>query len=309
MSQRWIKICHETRRKPELIEIARRLDMRTVLGRKTVMGLLIDMWIMFDEQTTDGILVGMTLEDLDIETGCPGFGSACVHVGWLEVTCEGLVMPHFAEHTSGSAKSRASDNRRKRKNFRSEPEKLPDHSGQKPGQIREDEIRKEKRTGTAGSSENAEPSRPIFGKSSKANIRTFEHILQMPELQRLSAEHIKPAGTCITGSVFDVQVERDLRASFDASADRRWAIVWYQQQLTAPKPVLTAASAAEAAIVLASVYAASRIRTEGGKVRSRWAIWSRWLRDRDASQVTDEDVRKAAGVVEELLQKRKETVA
>lgn len=154
-----------------------------------------------------------------------------------------------------------------------------------------------------------EPSRPDCENESN-RIRTFTELLRsIPELQKLADERIKPAGKRITGSVFDVQVERDLRASFDASADRRWAIVWYQQQLTAPKPVLTAASAAEAAIVLASVYAASRIRTEGGKVRSRWAIWSRWLRDRDASQVTDEDVRKAAGVVEELLQKRKETVA
>ena len=291
-----------------MIELARKLDMRTVLGRKTVIGMLIDMWIMFDEQTTDGVLVGMTLEDLDIEVGCPGFGCACVQVGWLESAPEGLVMPHFEEHTSGSAKSRASDNRRKRKGVREAPEKLPKSSGTKPGQIREDEIRKEKRTGTAGSSENTEPSRPEFGKALKTIARSFAVLSQLPEIQKLSDQTLKPAGKAITGSVFDVQVERDLRASFDSSSDRRWAILWYQQQLSAPKPVLTAGTAAEAAIVLASVYAAGRIRTEGGKVRSRWAIWSRWLRDQDGSQITDQDCCKAAAVLSELLSKRGETV-
>ena len=133
MSERWIKMTHELQRKPEVMQVARKLDAPPELQRFAAIAGLYVMWCLFDEQTTDGHLSGYTLTDLDTTVGLAGFGEAVVSAGWLEQTAEGLTMPNFDEHTSATAKGRASDARRKRQQRKTKPDKCPDVSGHQPG--------------------------------------------------------------------------------------------------------------------------------------------------------------------------------
>jgi len=141
MSERWIKLTHELARKPEVFSLARRLDQK----HQTVLGCLFLLWMWFDEQTTDGFLSNMTAQDSDSVVGCDGFSVAAEAIGWLEICNDGLRMPHFSDHTSQSAKTRASDARRKRVTRKTTghlSESKRTSTGQKPDQRRLEEIRK-----------------------------------------------------------------------------------------------------------------------------------------------------------------------
>lgn len=154
----------------------------------------------------------------------------------------------------------------------------------------------------------AEPSRPILNSEKQPQTgRSWAAVIAArPELKQLQSEPVRPAAAAwISGSIWDRQVERQLKATFARGDKLLWSVLWYQGQLTAPKPLLNGGNAAEAALVLASAYACQRI-AEGKVKTSRWALWSRWLKDRDASQVTDTDVQNASAAILRLISKRTE---
>ena len=65
------------------------------------------LWALADTHTTDGNLPGYSADWLNAHVGINGFAAACVRVGWLVVTDDGLSVPRFDEHNSESAKARA----------------------------------------------------------------------------------------------------------------------------------------------------------------------------------------------------------
>lgn len=112
MAGDWIKMTHALPEKPEVLAIAG----KTGLTRFDVVGRLFTLWRWFDNNTTDGNAVGVTLVTLE---EClfgysvnVGFVPAVVAVGWLEATDTGVRVVKFDAHISQSAKTRAQTNKR-----------------------------------------------------------------------------------------------------------------------------------------------------------------------------------------------------
>lgn len=107
----WIKMRTDLRRHPKVVRMASALNA----DRYRVIGGLLAVWAVFDEQTEDGFLEGYTPEAMDVEIGWPGFCAAMMAVAWLSFQEQGgLAVPEFDEHNGQSAKRRASDTKRKR---------------------------------------------------------------------------------------------------------------------------------------------------------------------------------------------------
>ncbi|WP_449103783.1 DnaT-like ssDNA-binding domain-containing protein [Pseudomonas veronii] len=83
--------------------------------RLRIIGGLHIAWSIFDTHSSDGVLVGYTVDAMDAVIGWPGFTQAMIDVQWASIDEAGsLVMPRFDEHNGASAKRRANDNERKR---------------------------------------------------------------------------------------------------------------------------------------------------------------------------------------------------
>lgn len=92
-------LCNDRR----LYEIARRLSWEEA---DTVLGKLFRFWAWAGVQSADGRLPGVTLGQIDIIVGCPGFASAMVAVGWLQEVRGGVLIPEFDRWLSPEAKAR-----------------------------------------------------------------------------------------------------------------------------------------------------------------------------------------------------------
>ena len=103
---------------PKVVRIASALKA----DRYRVIGALHAVWCLADEHTADGILDGYSMETLDESINWPGFSQAMKDVDWLEVNGKGLLIPRFDEHNGVSAKRRALDAERKRRDRVSAPE-------------------------------------------------------------------------------------------------------------------------------------------------------------------------------------------
>lgn len=112
MAGDWIKMRADLRRHPKVVRMASALDA----DKFRVIGGLHAVWSLFDEQTEDGLLEGYSPKALDDEISWPGFADAMQAIGWLEYDKEyGLFAPEFDEHNGQSAKRRAQETKRKRK--------------------------------------------------------------------------------------------------------------------------------------------------------------------------------------------------
>lgn len=111
MAGDWIKVEHATPDKPEVWKLAELLGC----SPNEALGLLIRMWIWFDQQSVDGNAGGVTgvtlMKRLDALLSRPGFAKSLEIVGWL--TADG--MPNFDYHNGESAKKRALTQKRVKK--------------------------------------------------------------------------------------------------------------------------------------------------------------------------------------------------
>lgn len=107
----WIKVRENLRRDPAVVHIASRLGVTS----RHVVGALVDVWSWAGALTADGELPMATVELLDEVAGSSGFAAAMVEAGWLVVTPQGLVFPHWDRHNSDQAKERAMSAERQRK--------------------------------------------------------------------------------------------------------------------------------------------------------------------------------------------------
>ena len=83
------------------------------VGEAAIIGALYWLWATADEHSTDGMLAGMTLRQMDRKTGVVGFGNAVASIGWVIESAEGVQLVRFEEHNGQSAKRRASESVRK----------------------------------------------------------------------------------------------------------------------------------------------------------------------------------------------------
>ena len=142
MSLPWIKIECGLINKPEVMQLAGLLD----IDEHTVVGHLVAFWSWVDaNMSRDCPDTTGTKRGLDRVAGRDGFTDALVQVGWLEFDGKRVTVPHFDYHLSQSAKTRATDARKKarqRAASRSKGDNVPLASGQEGGP---EEIRRDKK--------------------------------------------------------------------------------------------------------------------------------------------------------------------
>jgi len=142
MSLPWIKIECGLINKPEVMQLAGLLD----IDEHTVVGHLVAFWSWVDaNMSRDCPDTTGTKRGLDRVAGRDGFTDALVQVGWLEFDGSRVTVPHFEYHLSQSAKTRATDARKKarqRAASRSKRDNVPLASGQEGGP---EEIRGDKK--------------------------------------------------------------------------------------------------------------------------------------------------------------------
>jgi hypothetical protein len=108
MAGDWIKLEHTTPDKPEVVQMAARLN----IDQDAVVGKLVRIWVWADQNSLDGNALTVTDAFLDRVTACPGFAGALREVGWLSGRQGLLTIPNFDRHNGQTAKARAVTNRR-----------------------------------------------------------------------------------------------------------------------------------------------------------------------------------------------------
>ena len=129
MSIPWIKVEATLPHKPEVMQMAAQLNT----SEHAVVGHLVQFWIW-----CDGNLTGQcptfsgTVSGVDRVAGCSGFTQAMLDCGWLKMNGKQFEVCNFEKHLAQSAKTRASEAERKRKQ-RGERDNVPE----KPGHTRD----------------------------------------------------------------------------------------------------------------------------------------------------------------------------
>lgn len=121
MATSWIKMGHNLAEKPEVIYIARSLNIH----RNEAVGLLHHFWCWVDQNSADGHIKCVTRAGLDEVMGYENLSQALCDVGWLEVEDSGLSLPNFDRHNGESAKKRAMATGRKQKSRQEKPDETP----------------------------------------------------------------------------------------------------------------------------------------------------------------------------------------
>jgi hypothetical protein len=120
----WIKVQHTTADKPEVMQIAKALDVEP----EQVCGHLLRVWAWADQQSLDGHAINVTERDIDRVARHAGFATAMREVGWLVGMNGTLSLPNFDRHNGETAKKRALASDRKRKEREEESRNERDES-------------------------------------------------------------------------------------------------------------------------------------------------------------------------------------
>lgn len=102
MAGDWIAWAHGLAKKPEVLQLARRLN----LDRRYVATCCMEIWEWFDRETVDGVTSSVTVSLLDEVAGVTGFCAALVAVGWLNDDGQNVSLPNFDRWNSQTAKVR-----------------------------------------------------------------------------------------------------------------------------------------------------------------------------------------------------------
>src|SRR3569623_1299990 len=103
MSGDWMKIELETPDKPEVMNIASRLN----IDPDAVVGKLIRVWAWFDKHTENGNALRVTKTLVDRVAGVQNFADAMMIENWLVFDDTGIQLPKFDRHNGQTAKTRA----------------------------------------------------------------------------------------------------------------------------------------------------------------------------------------------------------
>ncbi len=148
MAGDWIKIEHALPTKPEVFQISDSLGC----SENETVGLLVRFWTWVDQNMSRSCpAVYGTIVRIDSLVNRDGFASAMVACGWLKLDGDRVEIPNYDEHLSQSAKARALEAKRKKRQRENVPRPAgqmsrskPDTSGTKPG-TREEKRREEKK--------------------------------------------------------------------------------------------------------------------------------------------------------------------
>lgn len=112
MAGDWIKVEVGTASKMEVMRIAEMLG----ISRRECMGLLIEYWSWLDANARTESVPNLSRKSLDLYLNCPGFSACLEAVEWAEWDESGWQMTviNYEHHNGSSAKTRASDQRKKR---------------------------------------------------------------------------------------------------------------------------------------------------------------------------------------------------
>jgi hypothetical protein len=104
----WIKWCKGFAKRPKIYHMADALEV----DRCRVAVACMEFWEFVDEETTSGRLKNMSLRAIDDLVSLPGFAAAMMsaEVGWISAQNGVIFVSYWTKHNSHSAKSRAIDN-------------------------------------------------------------------------------------------------------------------------------------------------------------------------------------------------------
>jgi hypothetical protein len=172
----WIKVEATLPHKPEVMRMAAQLDT----SEHAVVGHLVAFWIW-----CDGNLVGHcptfsgTVSGIDRVAGCSGFTQAMIDAGWLRHDGKQFEVVHFERHLAQSAKTRAFEAERKRRQ-RGDRDNVPESLGQrrdnvpkKPGPEERREDKNRGNTETQGLQGTAPPARVSFRRPTVADVAEY----------------------------------------------------------------------------------------------------------------------------------------
>ena len=111
MANGWIVFDKALPSKPEIALISRALGISRA---EAVLACLL-VWAWVDENSTDGHLDGLGLEDVDYQARIEGFGAAMAKAGWLQADNRGLIFPNFDRWNTETAKQRLQKSERQRR--------------------------------------------------------------------------------------------------------------------------------------------------------------------------------------------------
>lgn len=110
MAGHWIKWEKGLERKPEVMRIARSMGVPVLHAAAMCMAV----WAWADDNSTDGVVGGVTTEDLSAAVGIEGISESMRSVGWLVESESGIQFPNYIRHNGITGKERALDAMRKR---------------------------------------------------------------------------------------------------------------------------------------------------------------------------------------------------
>lgn len=107
----WIAVTKDLEHKPEVFVIARMLN----ITQWEAVCRCMRVWAWADDQTVDGFIAGIIVDDLDAPAGLPGFGKAMLDRKWVIADSRGVTFPNWHRWNATSAKQRDQDRDRKRR--------------------------------------------------------------------------------------------------------------------------------------------------------------------------------------------------
>jgi hypothetical protein len=222
----WIKIETSLPRKPEVMQLADILG----IDEFAVVGHLVCFWSWVDENVSQECpAVNGTKRGLDRVAGRDGFAAAMVAVGWLQMDGNEISIPHLDYHLDHSAKTRATEQRKKAKQrakpsvSRTCPDADGTTSGTAQGQKGGPEKRREEKSIVVipesarplqATPETQEPQQP---QSPEAPLATLPATIPRPSFRRPTAQDVAEyaTGMCL---------EIDPQAFHDYYAANGWRI-------------------------------------------------------------------------------------
>lgn len=237
----WLPIEFETPEKPEMLQVAEHLGIEP----DAAFGRVFRVWVWFDQQTVDGVAIGITPQMLEHAVRSPGIARAMELVGWLQVHADKIVMPNFRVHCGESAKKRYQDQRRQERR-RAQTRALTDESGERDNCHAEGVTNSgpRRRPERESQKENSGPARTGSGP------RDLNFLPDWPELDVLREHFVEPKRSArMQDGVF-----RELKPG-DLQQPAR-IVSWHASQLTAHRPAVGGTLAHLALCLSAAEYAA-----------------------------------------------------
>jgi hypothetical protein len=182
MTAHWIKVEKSTPSKPEVMQLAAILD----IDEFTVVGHLVAFWCWVDTNLSQECPAAHgTIRGLDRIAGRSGFCKAMIEVGWLVFRNGEFSVPNLDRHMGKSAKMRAEDTEKKRRQRLSQDcpadsgTNVPQRTGQSRDQRREEKNNKNTNK-DAGASVSGFPPEPSSGDAAVIGLETQPKPVQIP---------------------------------------------------------------------------------------------------------------------------------